>query len=74
MSNSSQMISFIRVVEAGSIKRAAQQMYLTPPAVSKKLKLLEDDVGFPLLNRSSRKFLLTKIGREFYNHCKKVEK
>jgi LysR family nitrogen assimilation transcriptional regulator len=54
--------SFLRVVEFGSINRAAKELGLTQPALSRSLSELERDVGRPLLIRRRRGVALTDAG------------
>jgi LysR family nitrogen assimilation transcriptional regulator len=54
---------FLRVVEFGSINRAAKDIGLTQPALSRSLAELERDVGRPLLVRRRRGVTLTDAGR-----------
>ena len=54
--------SFIAVAELNSITAASKAMNLTQSAVSQQLRALEQDAGFPLLDRSRRPISLTKEG------------
>ena len=58
---------FRTIVEAGSLKEAAALLHLTPSALSKSLRQLEEDVGHSLFNRSRRKLSLSDSGRLLYN-------
>ena len=53
---------FLRVVEHGSINRAAEELGLAQPSLSRWLALLEHDVGTPLLVRTRRGIALTDAG------------
>jgi DNA-binding transcriptional LysR family regulator len=63
---------FIRVVEAGGISRAADQLGLAKSAVSRRLVDLETRLGVRLLNRTTRKSSLTEIGKSYYERAIKV--
>ncbi len=63
---------FIRVVEAGGISRAAEQLNLAKSAVSRRLSDLESRVGVRLLNRTTRTSNLTEAGRNYYENAKKI--
>ncbi len=55
--------SFLEVAECGAITRAARRLYLTQPALSRRLQQLEKVLGAPLLERSPRGVSLTEQGR-----------
>jgi len=57
-----QLEYFVAVTEAGSITRAAEQLHVTPTAISLQIRLFEDLVGSPLLKRHSRGIVPTPIG------------
>ena len=63
---------FIRVVDAGGISRAAEQMGLAKSAVSRRLTELEARLGVRLLNRTTRTSNLTEAGRGFYERSIKI--
>ncbi len=54
--------AFIKVAETGSFSMAARQLYITQPAVSKRINQLEHQLGSQLLNRSGKQILLTQTG------------
>ena len=64
---------FIKVTQTGSFTRAADELYMTQPAVSRIIKSLEDEIGMPLFIRSRKKLLLTDAGKVFYEHAQKME-
>jgi len=49
-----------------SFTRAAQELFLTQPAISREIKTLEDQLGRPLFNRVNRALQLTPAGEELY--------
>ncbi|MEM7377537.1 MAG: LysR family transcriptional regulator [Pseudomonadota bacterium] len=55
--------AFIAVVESGSFSAAAAQLFITQPAVSKRIGALESAVGHALFDRIHRRALLTPAGR-----------
>lgn len=57
-----QLSAFHAVARLGSVSRAASELYLTQPAVSIQLKLLEESAGTPLLQREGRGVRLTPAG------------
>jgi len=54
---------FLKIVDTGSVSGAGRQANLTQPAVSRSLKLLEEEVGADLFDRQGRGLLLTAAGR-----------
>jgi len=61
--------AFVRVVERQSFGKAAQELQLTPSAVSRQVKLLEEALGVQLLSRTTRAMSLTETGRAFFAEC-----
>ena len=59
--------SFLAVVQAGSLSAAAKNLYITQPALSRRIQSLEQELGYPLLQRSPgvRKATLTAQGEQF---------
>ncbi len=58
---------FLTAAKLGSLTAAADALYMTQPAVSKHIKLLEEELGFMLFERhqGKRQVTLTDEGREF---------
>jgi len=61
--NQEHLENFLLVVELGSLSRAARRAHLTQPALSRQMKLLEDEVGCQLFERTGRGMLPTLQGR-----------
>ncbi|MCB0404391.1 MAG: LysR family transcriptional regulator [Bdellovibrionales bacterium] len=55
---------FTTVAQAGSLRAASELLHLSPAALSKAIKLLEYEVGVPLLAPAGRGVMLTDRGRE----------
>ncbi|MFN3661773.1 LysR family transcriptional regulator [Yoonia sp.] len=55
--------AFLAIAEYGSFQRAADALNLTQAALSHRLRKIEEDLGAPLLIRSSREVSLTEIGQ-----------
>lgn len=64
--------TFIQVAKTSHFRKAAEQLYLTPSAVSARIKLLEDRVGAKLLNRNKHDVSLTTAGVRFLGHAEKL--
>lgn len=58
----SQVLAFLTAAECGSIRAAARRQNISQPALSQLIRRLEDDLGVPLLDRSSRGVRLTSYG------------
>jgi len=67
-----EMHNFVRVVEAGSITRAAEQLDMAKSGVSRRLHELETRLGVRLLNRTTRRSSLTEAGQAFYQGAVKL--
>jgi DNA-binding transcriptional LysR family regulator len=63
---------FLRVVETGSITKAAEQMNIAKSAVSKRLALLEHKLGIKLINRTTRMSSITEAGQHYYQRSKLI--
>lgn len=66
------METFAAVVEAGSFTGAAENLGLSKSFVSKRISLLEEELGTRLLYRTTRNLSLSDEGSRFYNHCKLI--
>lgn len=58
--------TLVEVVRTGSISRAADILCVTQPAVSRRIKFMEDQYGCPLLDRTGRRLVPTEAGRLVY--------
>ncbi|NVK19820.1 MAG: LysR family transcriptional regulator [Methylocystaceae bacterium] len=57
-----QLRIFLHVAETGSLSKAAQRLNVTQPALSRQIKMLEDDAGVPLFVRTGRGVILSEAG------------
>lgn len=64
--------TFIRIVEAGSLRAAAEQMRTDPSAVSRRLASLEQRLGVKLLHRSTRRSFPTEVGATYYEGLRRL--
>ena len=65
-----QLRYFAQIVESGSLSKASRQLFIAQPALSQQLSKLEDEVGKPLLNRSSKGVAPTDNGLALYHHAR----
>ncbi|ROO88640.1 DNA-binding transcriptional LysR family regulator [Actinocorallia herbida] len=64
-----QMEYLVTVVEEGSFTAAAERLGVTQPTLSHQVRVLEREVGVPLLERLPGRVLLTPMGREYLPHA-----
>jgi DNA-binding transcriptional LysR family regulator len=67
-----QLEAFVAVVREGSFSKAAAALYRTQPAVSQIIKRLEDEIGQPLFDRSSRRGVLTDAGQVLFENAERL--
>ncbi|WP_113132232.1 LysR family transcriptional regulator [Hyphomicrobiales bacterium] len=67
-----EMMVFVQVVEAGSFSEAARQLMMTPSTVSKLIQRLEARLGIRLVERSTRRLLLTDEGAFYYERSQRL--
>ncbi|MFT4113601.1 LysR family transcriptional regulator [Silvibacterium sp.] len=68
----SQLETFLAVVEERGFSRAASRLHRTQPAVSLAIRKLEDEIGEPLFERSSREGTLTASGELLRNYAERL--
>jgi DNA-binding transcriptional LysR family regulator len=66
------MITFVRIVEAGSVSAAATRLGVDKGSVSRQLGSLEDMLGVRLLNRTTRSLSLTDVGQVVLDRARRV--
>jgi len=65
------MECFLAVARLGNVSRAAEEMYLTQPTLTARIKALEDELGDQLFVRTSRGMRLTEAGKEFVPYAER---
>lgn len=70
--NVNQLRSFYAAAKSESITKAAEELMVTPPAVTSQVKQLEEDLGLRLLFRSGNVMQLTDSGRVVFEKIRKV--
>lgn len=63
---------FYTVANAGNISKAAKELYISQPAISKSIQKLEESLNCKLFSRSSRGVVLTTEGNLLYGHVKEA--
>ncbi|GAB5095328.1 LysR family transcriptional regulator [Caballeronia sp. HLA56] len=67
-----QLKIFETVARRLSFSRAAEELYLTQPAVSTQVKQLEEHAGMPLFEQLGKKIYLTTAGNEMLHHSRAI--
>ncbi len=70
MDRLSGMEAFAKAVETGSFSSAGATLGLSPQAVGKQVRLLEEHLGVRLIHRTTRRQSLTEAGRELYERVR----
>ena len=70
----SQLRYFLAVCEASSLTKAAAQLRIAQPALSRRVKALETEIGVDLLRRSARGATLTAEGRLYVEEVREILK
>ena len=65
-----QLRYFAAVAAHGSFSRAAKELHLTQPAVSRQVLNLEEELGSALLRRTNNAVTLTAAGEQFYEEAR----
>lgn len=71
--NLDQITAFLSVVRLGGVRKAAQMLNLTQPAVTSRIKNLEESVSKPLFDRTSGGLRLTKDGELLFRYAERYE-
>ncbi len=61
-----QLQYFVSIVQNQSFKKAADELFISPPALTQQIRSLEKEIGCTLLIRSSQSFSITEAGKCFY--------
>lgn len=67
-----QLNYFVTIVEEGNITAASKKLHISQPPLSTQLKLLEEELGIKLLDRGSRKIVLTEAGKLLYKRANNI--
>lgn len=67
-----QLLYFTTIAEEGSISTAAKKLHLSQPPLSYQMKLLEEELHLPLIERSARGIALTEAGRVLYKRAQGI--
>lgn len=70
--NTTQLRAFLAVAQTASFSRAAEELHLTQPAVSKRVAQLEDELDVRLIDRIGRQVSLTEAGRALLPRAQRI--
>jgi DNA-binding transcriptional LysR family regulator len=70
--NLHELQTFVSIAQLGGVTRAADQLHRSQPAITRRIKLLEDQLGVPLLERGRGGTILTEAGRTFLPYAEAV--
>jgi LysR family transcriptional regulator, nitrogen assimilation regulatory protein len=70
--NLKQVRYFVRIVECGSLSKAAEELGVAQPALSQHLRLLEEELGVELVVRHSRGVAPNDLGAMLLNHFRSI--
>lgn len=66
--------AFVSIANTGSFSLASEELFLTQPAISKRISCLELELDTPLFDRIGRKVRLTAAGETLYKHAQLILK
>lgn len=72
LANFERIVYFLQVCECGSVSRAAEKLYISPQALNKQIRTLEEELGEKLFQRTTRTMNLTDFGTFFRNQMQPV--
>lgn len=67
-----QLRAFLTVADTGNVTRAADMLHLVQPAVSRQIRLLEEDIGSALFDRERHGMVLTEAGKTLVGYARRA--
>ena len=68
-----QLQFFKKIAELENISKAAEELFIAQPALSRALKNLETELGFSLFERNGKKIFLNRNGEVLYKHVQRIQ-
>ena len=72
--NTHKLKTFCTVVEYDSFSKASEKLFCSQPAISKQIRSLEKELGYPLFDREGKKISLNANGKIVYKYSQKILK
>jgi DNA-binding transcriptional LysR family regulator len=72
LNNLLQLKYAVEVEKTGSISKAAENLYMNQPNLSKSIRELEDDIGIAIFDRTAKGVVPTEKGREFLGYARNI--
>ena len=72
LQNIHRLLAFVTVIEEGSFTLAANKLHITQPALSARLKLLEEELGCQIFEKTIRGAKVTEIGKSVFDISKNI--
>jgi len=72
LNNLLQLKYAVEVEKTGSISKAAENLYMNQPNLSKSIRELEDDLGIAIFDRTAKGVVPTEKGREFLSYARSI--
>lgn len=63
---------FLKIADTGNMSKAAQELHVTQPTLSRQIRSLEDDLGTKLFSRDNKKMTLTSAGIMFQERASQI--
>ncbi|RJF95616.1 LysR family transcriptional regulator [Noviherbaspirillum saxi] len=70
MQDLNDLFYFVQAVDHGGFAPAGRALGMPKSKLSRRIAMLEERLGIRLIQRSTRRFAVTEIGRSYYDHCK----
>src|SRR5438094_10250500 len=70
--NLHELHTFVSIAQLGGVTQAAGQLHRSQPAITRRVKILEGQLGAPLLERGRSGSMLTEAGRTFLPYAEAV--
>lgn len=68
----SQLRTIIHVAELGSLSKAADRLHIAQPALSRQVRMLEEELGVRLFDRHGRGMVISEAGQEVLRHAHRI--